>query len=389
MKTGKKMIFGQPSWRIASSTVEAYVTELGGHLAPVTFTLANGQKVQPYSIAPWATETLDPKLDLVLRPLRGDFFCLPFGGNSEAFRGEKHPPHGETASVKWKLEDLERAAPVTGMHLSLRTHVRKGRVDKIIAVVDGDAAVYSRHVVSGMSGPMCLAHHAMLKFPDEPGCGVVSTSPLLFGQVFDEPTERPEHRGYSLLKPGAVFTSLTKVPTITGEMTDLSHYPARRGFEDIVLLAGKPDVPLAWTAVTFPKKGTSGGYVWFALKDPRVLRSTMLWLSNGGRHYAPWNGRHVNVLGLEELTGYFHRGLAASARPNPLSKQGIATCVQLDPKRPLLVNYIQAMAAIPPGFDRVARIEPENDQLVTLVAASGKRAQAHVDLNFLRDVTAQ
>ena len=32
-----KTILGQPSWRIATKDVEAYVTQLGGHLAPVTF----------------------------------------------------------------------------------------------------------------------------------------------------------------------------------------------------------------------------------------------------------------------------------------------------------------------------------------------------------------
>src|SRR5512135_1149260 len=33
---GKRMIRGQPSWRLASTTVEAFVTEVGGHLGPVT-----------------------------------------------------------------------------------------------------------------------------------------------------------------------------------------------------------------------------------------------------------------------------------------------------------------------------------------------------------------
>ena len=36
-RIGKKTILGQPSWRVASKNVEAYVTEIGGQLAPVTF----------------------------------------------------------------------------------------------------------------------------------------------------------------------------------------------------------------------------------------------------------------------------------------------------------------------------------------------------------------
>ena len=84
-------------------------------------------------------------------------------------------------------------------------------------------------------------------------------------EVFPEPVERPENRGYSILKPGAEFDSLERVQTITGQRTDLSRYPARRGFEDLVMLVSDHRAPFAWTAVTFPRQR----YVWFALKDPR------------------------------------------------------------------------------------------------------------------------
>jgi hypothetical protein len=302
---------------------------------------------------------------------------MPFGGNTTPFNKEKHPVHGEPANARWKLESHQ---PKSSLHASLRTRVRKGRVDKYISLCKGHRAVYSRHIISQMSGLMDLGHHAMLRFPDEPGSGIISTSPFIFGQVFPEPIENPEQRGYSILQPGAQFTSLTSVPMITGQATDLTRYPARRGFEDLVMIVSDPDLPFAWTAVTFPKLR----YAWFALKDPRVLRSTILWISNGGRHYAPWNSRHVNVMGLEEVTAYFHPGLAESAAPNPLSQRGIATSVQLDPARPLTVNYIIAVAPVPEDFDRVERMEADPDrQSVTLLSASGSTAVAPIDLQFL------
>src|SRR5436190_8819183 len=121
------------------------------------------------------------------------------------------------------------------------------------------------------------------------------------------------------------------------------------------MLASDRVPPFAWTAVTFNRQR----FVWFALKDPRVLRSTILWISNGGRHYAPWSSRHVNVLGLEEVTANFHYGLAESVADNPLRRRGHETFVQLDPRRPLVVNYVMAVADIPAGFDAVAHIEPE------------------------------
>src|ERR1019366_3890304 len=88
---GKQIIHGQPSWRLASSSVEAFVTEAGGHLGPITFD-RKGRKLQPYSVAPWAEEETDPSLPSIIKALRGDFFCLPFGGIP--FMGKPRMPAG-------------------------------------------------------------------------------------------------------------------------------------------------------------------------------------------------------------------------------------------------------------------------------------------------------
>lgn len=375
MKANLKIKSGQLSWRIATREVEAFVTETGGHIGPVTFRLGNFF-FQPFSIAPWAEEKTDPSLPAILKVLRGDFFCLPFGGNATPFHGEKHPVHGETANGRWRLESADAA----NLHLSLTTKIRAGRVDKYISLRPGQTVVYQHHVVSGMSGPMNFGHHAMLKFPDSPGSGLISTSRFRHGDVVPVPLENPATGGYSCLRTGGKFKSLTKVPLASGGFTDLSIYPARRGFEDIVMLLGDERLPFAWTAVTFPAEG----YVWFALKDPRVLRQTVFWLSNGGRHYPPWNGRHVNVLGLEEVTSYFHYGLAESVRKNSLAAKGHATSHQLNPKKTLTVNYIMAVAPISKGFDRVAEILPAADgQSVQLVSQSGRKVRVQIDIHFL------
>ncbi len=380
MQAKIRTISGQASWRLCSSEVEAWVTELGGQLAPVTFDRRK-RRLQPYSIAPWVEEPASRDLPPILRSLRGDFFCLPFGGNATPFRGERHPIHGETANGRWCLEALGGGSGTVSLHLSLATRIRRGRVDKWIELRDGQNVVYCRHTISGMRGPMCFGHHAMLRFPDRPGSGVVTTNAFAHGQVFIEPTERPEDRGYSWLQPGAVFDTLERVPTIDGKHADLSRFPARRGFEDIAMILSQPDLPFAWTAATFPRER----YAWFALKDPRVLRGTIFWLSNGGRHYPPWSGRHVNVLGLEEVTSYFHQGLAESARMNPFKDLGFATAVELDPHRHFTVSYLMAVALIPAGFDRVVEIQPSADGTgVSLRSASGKTVPVPVDLTFLR-----
>ena len=217
-------ILGQPSWAIATPQVRAFVTQTGGHLGPVQFKLGR-RIIEPFSVAPWAKEKLDAKTPPILKVLRGDFFCMPFGGNETPFGKERHPVHGEPANSKWELESLEKEREVTTLHLSLQTKVRRGRVDKRIRLVDGHTALYSQHIISRMNGPMTFGHHAMLRFPDEPGSGAISTSKLLLGRVFPGEFEKPENYGYTSLKPGAEFDSLSQVPTSNGSTTDLTSYP--------------------------------------------------------------------------------------------------------------------------------------------------------------------
>jgi len=370
-----KKSLGREAWELTSDRTQAWITRTGGHLGPVRFRLGR-RHIQPLATAPWIGEKFTPPLPPLLRVMGGDFFCLPFGDNTTPHGRELHPAHGETAQSSWKLQ---RRFSSDHAEWSMRTKVRSGRVVKKIWLRPGQTAVYQRHEIHGMSGPMNLGHHAILQFPPDEGSGRISTSGFSFGQVYPGQFEDPARGGYSALKPGARFTSLGRVPLLAGGAADLARYPARRGFTDLVLLASRQDQPFAWTAVTFPRER----YVWFALKDPRVLRQTVLWISNGGRHYPPWNGRHLATMGLEEVTSYFHEGLAESARPNALSRKGIPTCLQLHRDHPTIVNYIMAVAEIPVGFDEVKTIQPGRSG-VLLTSISGKKAGAKLSLDFLQ-----
>ncbi len=377
-KSATKKVQGWASFRIKSNTVDAYLTETGGHLAPVTFD-RKGRKIKPYHIAPWGKEKWSdqPK---IIQVLRGDFFCMPFGGNDRKHLGEEHPVHGETANRKWKLVDQTSADGEYQLQLQMKTKIRPGVADKTIRLVDGHNAVYSRHVLSGFNGNMPIGHHACISFPDKEHCGQISTSKFVHGQVYINPTEDPAMGGYSILKPGAKFNSLKRVARIDGQPADLSRFPARRGYEDIAIMVSDPKLDFAWTAVSFP----SERYVWFALKDPKMLASTLMWISNAGRHYAPWNGRHANCLGLEEITGHFHEGLLASVGKNSLTEQGYKTCIKLSPDKPTTVNYIMACVPTPIGFNRVKSITASDaGDSVTLLSESGYSVEAPIDMAWL------
>ncbi len=351
------------------------MTQTGGHLGPVAFRLGR-RVVRPFHVAPWAEEKLE-KVPPILQVLRGDFFCMPFGGNSTAWRKERHPAHGQTANEGWQFVETTEDSSSCSLRLRMKTTVRKAQVDKLIQLRTNHPAIYCRHTISGATGPMNFGHHAMLKFPTG-SVGRISTSPIRFGQVYPGPFENPVEGGYSCLKAGAEFRSLQSVPMADGGRADLTRYPAREGFEDLVMVSAKPDTDFAWSAAVFSGERT----VWFALKDPRVLASTVMWHSHGGRHYAPWNGRHRRVLALEEVTSHFHDGLAESAKTNALTARGIPTAVELNPKRPTVVNVIMAMAVVPEGFERVRRIERKKDA-VTLVGEDHHRVTVPLDWKFI------
>lgn len=362
----RQTVYGQSSWRVASTTVEAQVTEAGGMIGPVRFHFED-RSVEPLSVAPWAEEAVEGPP--IIQALRGDFFCMPFGDSGEAYLGEDHPLHGETANGQWVFD----ATNQNTIDLVLETRARPTKVYKTVRC--GERAVYQRHVVLGLKGPMCYGHHAMVRFQTP---GKISCAPYSWGQVFPGPFEDPEKGGYSSLLSGAGFHELESVPTANGELTDLTIFPARAGFEDLVQIAADPRQALGWTAVTFPEEG----YAYFQLKDTRVLPSTVLWFSNGGRHYAPWSGRHRSVVGLEETCSYFHLGLRGSVAPNPLQRHGVRTFFDFDPSLPLEVKTTFGVVAIPTGFQRVAHIAVTGRGIV-LIDDAGVRVERDLDVAFL------
>jgi len=374
-----KTIANQPSYILATKTVEAAITQRAAMLAPVTF-FRDTAPLQPYSIAPWAEERLDPGTPQVVACLRGDFLCSAFGGNDEPFEGKRLPVHGETANEVWDFVSFDKGKGGVVLRQSIRLSLQGGGCDKTTALVEKHNIVYQRDDFSGVNGPINPGHHAMLRFPDKPGCARLSFSPFVYAHTFVEPTEHPEKRGYSILKPNAPVSDLTGVPRSDGALTDVTVFPARRGFDDIMIICADPSREFAWSAVTF----SEDGYVWFTLRDPRLLPSTLLWMSNGGRYYAPWNGRHVNVLGVEDMTGFFHYGLAASARDNLLTQKGIKTCHRLKPSDTLRIPYVQGIARVPKGFDRVASIEIESDASIKLTAPSGATQSVPCFASFVK-----
>ena len=287
----------QAGWRIKSDTVEVFVTKNGAHMAPVRFCANTAKPVQPYYISPWQNEGLKDLPDPVLVPLRGDFFCMPFGANAEAVGGEKHTGHGEPSSAKWRFVDVRRDGGIATLTLTLETTVRKGKITKKVHLIDGQNVVYTTHVIEGYSGKMPIGHHCTLAVPEEEGSLRIAVSPFEMGMTCPVLFSNPANREYQSLAVNKTFTDLTSVPVLSRDSgpADCSSFPQRTGFTDLVQLFKKASAEPAWTAATCQEKG----YLWFSLKGASLMPGTVFWISNKGRRGFAWNGRN-RCLGLEE-----------------------------------------------------------------------------------------
>ena len=109
---------------------------------------------------------------------------------------------------------------------------------------------------------------------------------------------------------------------------------------------------------------------------------TMLWFSNGGRDYAPWSGRHVHVLGVEEGMNRALLGHSARQIPNALDAAGVPTGLTLDPNGTVEVRHV--IGSIPwNGDGAIAEIDP-SDGGISVRTASGAVEVVPCDLSFLQ-----
>ena len=373
--------YGKDAWQISNSQVEVIVTRRGGMMAPVTFFRDAGSPIQPYYISPWQQERRPPQGD-VLDSLRGDFFCLPFGWPSEE-NGVQYAPHGDATGSDWSEATEEVDGGFTTLTTEVRTANPPGTIRKRITLSEGHNAIYVSHELEGYDVQTPLGHHATLDCAGEKSQWRVSSGPSVCGFTDLGLPYYQHSQMYFSLRPFARFDSLNSVPTVWRDspVADCSRFPARPGFVDHLQLIAAGDHFPGWTAAVRP----DDGFLWFTLKDPEVLPSTLVWMDNGGRWDEPFSGRN-QAFGLEEVCSFLARGFVESRKDNYLNRLGVPTTVRLRPDTPTRVRVIQGVARIPEGFDEVSTIKARNDA-VTFVSASGKEATAPVDLSFLESAS--
>jgi len=107
-----------------------------------------------------------------------------------------------------------------------------------------------------------------------------------------------------------------------------------------------------------------------------------MWISNKGRHGAPWNGRN-RCLGLEETCSYFADGLGPSTQRNEITEAGFPTALELSPDQPTTIPFIQGAVRIPENFTELDAVHFEENG-VRFVSGSGEEVASGVNWEFLR-----
>ena len=368
---------GQLSWVLESDSVCMALTHAGAHLAPVRYFRNRANPVQPYHISPWQGENHGLPGGTPDAIFRGDFFCLPFGKTEPELAMCNH---GLTSAARWSFVRADSRNGLHSLEIEMKNALGAATVTRRFFLIDSENVIYDLTSVNGLSGEYTLGHHAVLRTPRREGALLVSTSPQVFGMTFPGPFADTANGERQSLAYGAEFTDLISVPSIVSEgaPVNCSSFPARAGFGDLlqVAVAADPGKP-AWTTAV----NTEEGYLWFSLRDPVFLPSTILWIEHYSRQSFPWNGRNCS-LGLEDVCSYFDMGSAKSSARNEFSQRGIKTVQSFQSQKTFELRYAQGVALIPDRFGRVRHMKCD-DNTVSFIDEDELTVIIRVQTRFL------
>jgi hypothetical protein len=344
-----------------------------GHIRSLVVT-RGGRRLAPFHTAPWVDDpsiTSDETIPANLRYLSGDFFCAPFSTSDI----EDAPPHGWTANSPWRLiETLREPDGVTAVYRLERT-VMGAEVEKRFTLRKGHPFLYETHVFSGGSGAVPVANHAMVRLP---AGGRLAFSTKDGVETPQTPIEADPAIGRSRLAYPASASDPLRMPLADGGFADLCRYPFAERHEDFVTLVEHRDNRLGWFAASRPDSCDA----MISLKNPQDYPVTFLWFSNGGRDYAPWNGRHIAVLGIEEGRANATYGHRASIEPNALSNAGVPTALALSPGGRVAVKNVIGAVPLGASGSPITDIK-QRDGALELLCEDGTRFDMPFDTAFL------
>jgi len=326
------------------------VQSLGGMIGPAQFKLGH-QTVQPFKVAQWkAGENSEPSLlslPGILHRLRGDWACVPFGSTrnveqvsegwhtspSESLEQYKSTieiePHGISSNKFWDLAEFLPNKIVLEISYPSSHPIAKLR-RTITPDTNSPRINFSLEVFPRESVKLPIGLHPTFKLAD------IKTTHLVpgkfqFGVTFPgilEPT--------SVFKPGQKFLLLNEVPRKEGGSIDVSKLPIDENSENLVQLCNIDG--------SFVIENHQEKYKVELKWEPKHYNSVILWMSNKGRPYFPWDG-NFTALGVEPVCAAFDLG-HISTEDNPLTNLGVKTAIQFNKDEVWTTHYSIGVAPL-------------------------------------------
>lgn len=313
------------------------VQRLGAQLAPLTFVLPDGRQVSPLHIAPWAAEPESGQLPGILRRMRGEWPCVPFGysvpndGWPQDWAKIMGPPehdeeaHGHCSNTDWNWGEPNDHS--ISMVLDYPPASPVARVERSI-VPDPDAAAidltFTVHVRRACRLPIGL--HPVFRLPAEVGAAHLELGTFDHGRTYPDDVEPSA----PLFARDVRFTELEKIPARTGGMVDASRLPFAVETEELLQIEGLDGT----VALANHAEGYRTRLTWRKEHFPSLL----LWYSNRGRKMEPWRGRNISI-GIEPICSPFGLGSATATADNPIARSGTPTALAFSPDTPFVTQY--------------------------------------------------
>lgn len=314
------------------------VHTLGGMFGPGVFLLPSGRQVSPFHVAPWWNEAASAELDGLMKGLRGEWPCVPFGFamprenfpsewqtvmDDEWANGEVH---GFGSNHDWTFEPQASANEVR-LFIDYPSAHEVARLERVITADPSAAAIdISLRIISRTDCHIPVALHGCFSVPDHPGA-----VELVPGQ-FKEGVTHPVivEPGVNCFKPMETFSHLDAVPGVNNLNINAAELPLDRSAEELLQLNGCDG--------TFALLNHRDGYRLQFDWDAEILPSVLLWYSNKGRQYQPWNGRSLSI-GIEPTASAYGLAPQTSLLNNPIRQRGTQTFVKCGVDAPIDIQY--------------------------------------------------
>lgn len=303
----------------------AQVSTAGGMLTSLRHHLSPSLSYPVLYRAPWlddadACATLPP----LMQRLAGEWVGVPFGHSAQDGEGFFHQAsHGLPVNGTWEIIEHQRHR--IQLQFTFPETYPLASLQREITLLDDGQVSFQLIVHARYACRLPIGLHPIFPIGGDTGEVFLSAENSAGGVVYPQATEA----GISQLHPLARFAHLDTVPALGGKTVNLQHLPLPYATEEIVQLLS----PVSGINLHYPAQQRQVTLRW----DTQHLPHCLLWFSNGGRTYAPWNGSNV-CLGVEPICSAWDLG-PDSLKENALTAQGYATALHFTPDTPLTIAY--------------------------------------------------